>query len=250
MSVALAILSLLAVIVIHEVFGHFLACVLTGIRVNALYLGVPLGPRLRLQLGDYPISISLLPFIAAVEVNEESLSAASLWRRIIVYVAGPVANILSALLVIFLVFGSASPVILGNLYHSVAGGIGMLLSGQIPMTEAIVGPVGAVADSSEIIKEGGWVLGSVAVFVLLSLGIGVFNLLPIPALDGGRVAMDILVRLGLPEGWAKKINAAFLILLLALMAVLTAKELVALIGLGWTLLVIAFILGWILMKAL
>lgn len=214
---------LLVIATIHEA-GHFVGCLLTGIPVKSLHIGIPLGPQLRFRLGKYPFTISLLLLGAAVRINDEALRRAALWRRIVVYLAGPFANFLSMSVVVLaaLGLGKGSEVLLG-LFGLLGYGVVLLVRGQVPFRE-ITGPVGIVAISSEIITAAGWLAGTGNIFVLLSAALGLFNLLPIPGLDGGRVVMDILVKLGLPRSWAEAITVCFLILLLAFMAIVTIKD--------------------------
>ena len=58
-------------------------------------------------------------------------------------------------------------------------------------------------------------------FVLTNLVLGLFNLLPIPPLDGGRIAVGLLPR-GLAFRWAQLERAGILIVLLLVFVVPTA----------------------------
>lgn len=229
-AILLSILVLLVIVILHE-GGHFLACVLLGIPVKALYFGVPLGSRLtlRLDLGKYPLYISPLPLIAAVEVDEGRLDQVPLWRRIVMYAAGPLVNLLSAAVLVIAILGwSEGLAALADLGQAVLFGVNMILSGQMPIHEAVCGPVGAVAISSEIITEGGYIPGSLLTFVLISASIGVFNLLPIPGLDGGRMVVDVLVAWGLPKSWGRVLTVVFMVLLLIFGVIITAKDIMML----------------------
>ena len=57
-------------------------------------------------------------------------------------------------------------------------------------TEAISGPVGIVNEISETAKLGFSQL--MYFFVLISMNVGIFNLLPLPALDGGRIVFVLV----------------------------------------------------------
>src|SRR6185369_12410372 len=48
------------------------------------------------------------------------------------------------------------------------------------------GPIGIARESSRVVSELGWT-GIFTMLAFLSLNLGVFNLLPIPVLDGGAI---------------------------------------------------------------
>ncbi len=59
-------------------------------------------------------------------------------------------------------------------------------SGVAPDQPLLSGPVGIAGTTGDIIEEAGW-RPLIELAALLSLSLGVFNALPIPALDGGRM---------------------------------------------------------------
>ena len=66
---------------------------------------------------------------------------------------------------------------------------GQLFAGQRSVKDAgVAGPIGIVQIISKVVTEQGFV-GLIAVLALISLNLGVFNLLPIPMLDGGQIAL-------------------------------------------------------------
>ncbi len=73
----------------------------------------------------------------------------------------------------------------------------MLVRGQVGLND-MSGPVGivnAIGDTYEANKSDGWyyvALSMIMMSVLLSVNLGVMNLLPIPALDGGRLVFLII----------------------------------------------------------
>lgn len=98
-------------------------------------------------------------------------------------------------------------------------------------TEQVSGPVGTVAVISQAVKYGFEVVLEIA--VIINLSVGIFNLLPLPALDGGRlVFMLVEILRGKPvdpekEGWVHLIG---LFLLFGLMILLTFGDIKKLIG--------------------
>lgn len=65
--------------------------------------------------------------------------------------------------------------------------LGQLFSGQRSVKEAgLAGPVGIVQIIAQVVRSEGFV-GLIAILAVISLNLGVFNLLPIPLLDGGQI---------------------------------------------------------------
>jgi regulator of sigma E protease len=66
---------------------------------------------------------------------------------------------------------------------------GQLFAGERSAKDAgLAGPIGIVQIISKVVSEQGFV-GLVSILALISLNLGVFNLLPIPMLDGGQIAV-------------------------------------------------------------
>jgi len=64
---------------------------------------------------------------------------------------------------------------------------GQLFSGQRSVKDAgLAGPVGIVQIISQVVTDAGFV-GLLSILAVISLNLGIFNLLPIPLLDGGQI---------------------------------------------------------------
>lgn len=107
-----------------------------------------------------------------------------------------------------------------------------LARGAVPITD-LAGPLGIVQATAEVASYR-QAVGLVRLTGMLSANLFVVNLLPLPALDGGRLALLLLewLRGGrrLPrrvEGW---INRAGMALLLAFLALVTVFDLFRLLG--------------------
>lgn len=103
-----------------------------------------------------------------------------------------------------------------------------LISGKYSV-EAVSGPVGVVSEIGESAKYGA---GSVLfLLALIAINIGVFNLLPFPALDGGRIlfiAIEAVIRRPVNKKVEAAINFTGLAILLTLMIFITAKDILSL----------------------
>lgn len=91
--------------------------------------------------------------------------------------------------------------------------------------EEVVGPVGIAVMIGEASKTGLWnVLGLAA---LISINLGLMNLLPIPALDGGRILfllIEIVLRKPVKEEWEANIHKVGFILLIGLTIIVFIKD--------------------------
>lgn len=91
-------------------------------------------------------------------------------------------------------------------------------------TEGVVGPVGMV----KIVASNTGSLAQFAnVLILISAALGMFNLLPIPALDGGRLMFlgyEIIARKRANERVEGMVHAVGLVLLLCLIALVTLRD--------------------------
>lgn len=106
--------------------------------------------------------------------------------------------------------------------------LGMLITGQLGLG-GFSGPVGVVKEIGNAAKTG--VANLIFLLAYININLGVFNLLPIPALDGGR-AIFILIEMIFGKKISQEkegyIHMVGLILLLALIAVVTIKDVIKL----------------------
>lgn len=112
----------------------------------------------------------------------------------------------------------------------------MLLTGKAGLKD-MSGPVGVVDLMSDVAGSSGSAVAAILNMLwfgaFLAVNLAVMNLLPIPALDGGRVAA-LLLTVGIEKVTGKKINPKYegyihgigMILLLALMALIMFKDII------------------------
>ncbi|MBQ8502914.1 MAG: RIP metalloprotease RseP [Clostridia bacterium] len=114
-----------------------------------------------------------------------------------------------------------------------------LLSGQYGLNE-LTGAVGTISVITDIAEESVATTDWSQLFMLMAMitiNIGLFNLLPVPALDGGHLFfmfVELIIRRPIPQKYVSWIHAAGLVLLLGLMAVITFSDIWKLIsGVGF-----------------
>ncbi len=91
--------------------------------------------------------------------------------------------------------------------------------------EAVSGPVGVVSEIHETVKIG--LLPLMFLFCIITINIGVFNLLPFPALDGGRILfllIEAIIRRPLNKKIETFVNLAGLAILFSAMILITFKD--------------------------
>ena len=99
-----------------------------------------------------------------------------------------------------------------------------LIAGRYGISD-LSGPVGAVSVVSTAVKTSS--LSMLRIMALLTINVGLFNLFPIPALDGWRLFLLIfegIFRKKLPSKWEWVINAAGLAILLGFMCIITFSD--------------------------
>ncbi len=145
--------------------------------------------------------------------NENGFFTKSPLQRFIVLIAGVTMNFLSAFIVLFFVVAAMTGLahdvgfllqlkitwkLFLQIFYETLNGVKLLFTGHVAPKE-MTGPVGLPKVVGQIYKsEGISVMKNI--FAMLSVNIGIMNLLPIPALDGGRILFVI------PEFFGIKVN--------------------------------------------
>ena len=197
---ALKIIFLLGFLIFIHEGGHFLVAKLCKVRVNEFAIGF--GPTIwKKQTKETKYALRLIPLggFVSMEGEEEysekegSFSKASIPKRIAIVVAGALVNILFGLLVYFIliaiVYGSLSIAFqaTGSFAFSLGESIKMLFTGQVGVND-LSGPVGI----SGIVAQTTNLANYLYILSVISVSLGVTNLLPIPALDGGKILILII----------------------------------------------------------
>ena len=198
-------------IFIHE-GGHFLVAKLCKVKVNEFALGF--GKIIWQKQGkETKYSLRLIPLggFCSMEGETEnsdaegSFSKASVWRRMAIVLAGATVNIIFGILVYFILIStvgiqfvdSSKDTFFNRMYYGAIGtgkfigsifeSIKMLLTGGVQFDQ-MVGIVGI----SEVVVQTSGIINYLHLLAVISVSLGVTNLLPIPALDGGKIIILII----------------------------------------------------------
>lgn len=108
--------------------------------------------------------------------------------------------------------------------------LGMLIGGHVRVSD-MSGPVGVV-DAMNTTAQTGGIIGLLSLAAFISVNIGIMNLLPIPALDGGRiffVIIEAIRRKPIPPEKEGMVHFIGLVLLMGLMVFVTWNDIMRLI---------------------
>jgi regulator of sigma E protease len=204
---AIKIIFLLGFLIwIHET-GHFIVAKICKVKVNEFAIGF--GPTIWKKQGkETKYALRLIPLGGFVsmegeeqESNEEgSFSKASIPKKIAIIAAGALVNIIFALIIYFILC-TISINYTNNILEkiSLAGnatkefvlaigeGLKQLVTGSNPM-EQLTGPVGI----SQIVSQTNGIKEFIYILAVVSMSLGVTNLIPFPPLDGGKILLLII----------------------------------------------------------
>ena len=225
-------------IIIHE-GGHFLVAKLCKVKVNEFAIGF--GPILLKKQGKetkYVLRAIPLGGFVSMEGEEEhsdvegSFSKASIPKRIAIVLAGGMVNIIFGLLVYFIIIASYTDIqnaieALKFFAVSMIDSLKMLVNGTAFKEEQLMGIVGI----SEIVVKTNGIINYIYLLAVISVSLGVTNLLPIPPLDGGKILLlliEAIRKKPLKENVELQIQMAGFALMIALTIFVTYKDIMRL----------------------
>jgi regulator of sigma E protease len=115
--------------------------------------------------------------------------------------------------------------------------LGQLFSGERSARNTVSGPLGIYDAASNAVNEAGWD-GLFSMLGFLSLSLGVFNLLPIPVLDGGAIFLLLVEAVMALGGWKlsmrvrERIQQVGFVMLLLLMGFVITNDLLKKVSRG------------------
>ena len=201
------ILVFSVVVLVHEL-GHFLAARRSGVKVYEFSIGFPFSPKMAVLFKhrETEFTLRLLPLGGFVSFSQdENSESIDLFRtsrlnRVSILAAGAVFNIWFAFLVFIPVFVLEQHLpLLGAIelsaktVWSVISGTAAYLAGIFSGSgsmEGLVGPVGIAVVAGKAAAAG--FLNLLYFTGMLSLSLGIMNLIPFPALDGGQLFMLLI----------------------------------------------------------
>ena len=197
---ALKIIFLLGFLIFIHEGGHFLVAKLCKVKVNEFAIGF--GPTIWKKQGkETKYAIRLIPLGGFVSMegedeeseHERSYSNASIPKRIAIVSAGAIVNVVFGLITYFIlivVVYKSFPIAFeatGEFIKTLGMSLKMLFTGNVGIKD-LSGPVGI----SQVVSSTTSFANYVYIISAISISLGITNLLPIPALDGGKVLFLII----------------------------------------------------------
>jgi regulator of sigma E protease len=207
----LSIISFIAVfsliVIVHE-SGHFIAARRAGIKVYEFSIGFPFSPKLCTLFTNRETSFTLrlfpiggfVTFSSENDKDASGLFNASYIQRAAVFSAGSLFNILFAFIVFTIVFAAgqhnniltamlSSLKIVWQIFSGTVMFIASAFTGHASIN-GLSGPIGIAAMAGKAAGMG--MLHLLFFSGVLSMSLGVMNLLPLPALDGGQILLLLI----------------------------------------------------------
>lgn len=209
---AIKIIFLLGFLIFIHEGGHFLVAKLCKVKVNEFAIGF--GKTIWQKQGkETKYAIRMIPLGGFVSMEGEvessdvegSFSKASVWKRMAIVVAGATVNILFGIIVYFILMSTVGiqfvdptrDTFLNRIYYGALGtwefilmlleSIKVLFTGGLS-ADQMVGIVGI----SEVVATTAGFANYIYLLAVISISLGITNLLPIPALDGGKILILLI----------------------------------------------------------
>ena len=201
MSYLLMLVILGVLILVHET-GHFVCARMAGIPVERFSIGF--GPALwKFHRGGVEYRVGVVPlggYVLLEMEDETDYLNLPLHKRLFFTLGGPLANLILAVPIYAVIIIMANGFSLTNLFVApvmqVVTMIGVILSalaGLFRHSGELMGLVGLVVEGGRHV--GLDTIKALSMAAMLSINLAVFNLLPLPPLDGGKMVLDTLHRI-------------------------------------------------------
>ena len=185
-------------IFIHEL-GHFLVAKLFKVKIKQFAIGF--GPTIWKKQGkETSYELKLIPMGGFVNMlgeeepveDERAYNKKSFTQKIAILLAGGTVNIIFGLLVCIIIASSILGLkngirFTGEFLGATFQGIGELFTGRIK-ADQLVGVVGI----SDMVVETNGLRDFLYLMAVISVSLGITNLLPFPPLDGGKIFLLLI----------------------------------------------------------
>lgn len=196
---ALKIIFLLGFLILIHECGHF--CIAKLFKVSVEEFSIGFGPKIWNKQGKKTkYTIRLIPLGGYVNMlgeeerseEEGAFNKVSISKRMLILVAGGLTNIIFGLLLYFILVTCITNVGIAfkstqNFIFIIADSIKQLFIGNVSVDQ-LMGPVGI---SGTVAATSG-IADFTYIFALISVSLGITNLLPFPPLDGGKIVLLII----------------------------------------------------------
>ena len=244
----IAFIAVFSIVVIVHEFGHFLAARKAGVKVYEFSIGFPFSPKLFtfFKHKETAFTVRLLPlggFVSFSKNGEEGakeLFEASYLNRAFIMSAGSIFNIIFAFLVFVPVFVLGKHLPFMDAVLLSAKTVWAIFSGTVLFifnifsgngSEGLSGPVGIASMAGQAASKG--ILNLIYFTGVISMSLGIMNLIPFPALDGGQLFMlliEAVRKKPLNLKFYQMVNVFGITLFVILIIVVTYRDIVRLIA--------------------
>ena len=251
----IAVIVFFVILIVPHEFGHFITAKALGVKVNEFAFGM--GPAIFQKQGKETLySVRIFPiggYCALEGENEDTgdpraFNSKPGWVKIIILSAGVIMNVITAFVIMFGMFtvvrfmhmdslpegigplqiivqsAADGAVSVGRMGMLIIDSLKMLFTGGATMDD-ISGPVGIVNAVNESASQG--VLYYLVLTAIMCVNLAVINILPLPALDGGRILFVIIRKLTgkmISDELESRIHMIGMAMLLALIVMIIFKD--------------------------
>lgn len=197
MGLIVFLLVITIAVYIHEM-GHYVAC--RALRVPVSEFSVGFGHKLisKKAFGT-EWNLRLIPLGGYILPNAEVHDNVAPWKKAVIAVAGPVANLLPFALILTYIAGVLPTIrMFGMMYWQTVKAFMSLFLIPLNMfglfmpdgkAGTVIGPVGIGQSAIQSTAQTGMLSTGISLFIMISIGLAMANLLPIVPLDGGRIVL-------------------------------------------------------------
>lgn len=243
---ALMVLVIINIIILAHELGHFLTAKM--LKVQPKTLGIGFWKTIYKWEGKDGVvyKLNILPLGGYVEFEDEGLRDQPIFKRFLILFSGVFYNFVLAFVVCFifvaivkipLIFDSVTPMppdasSLGTLFvyawQSFYNCFEILLYSldyliRQPSIHNVAGPVMLIEQGSYMLKES--LLMAYPLLILIDLNVALLNILPLPALDGGRMLFTVIEAVTKKRAMhEEKVHTIGLIALMGFMVFIIGKD--------------------------